>query len=366
MILDRLPRPLAAALLLVAATTLPAAAEDAKPTPATPAAPAAPSDPAKAADPARKPDAASKPAKEATSLDAEITWALVYKTKIPKPPEGTKRLEAWIPVPFEGDLQRVADLKVETTAKYEVTKDDVTGNRMVHVLVENPVSEDLSIDWSATVTRRRDEGQTSVPLRDSDRKGDKLAPIDGVALKLAKALGTDDASIPVSVRARKIYDHVLQTMVYDKEAPGWGNGDLERAVKIGKGNCSDFAAKFIAIARASGIPARWTSSIALSTDHATCSACGYHCYPRYFDGTHWIPVDPSDARRAVADDPKKADWLFGHQPATSIVLSVGRDLDLVPKQQAGPVNFFGGPYVEVDGKPIKIPSENRTYEFEIK
>ena len=48
------------------------------------------------------------------------------------------------------------------------------------------------------------------------------------------------------------------------------------------------------------------------------------------------------------------------------MLSVGRDLDLVPKQQAGPVNFFGGPYVEVDGKPIKIPSENRTYDFEAK
>ena len=348
-------RRLAAALLVGCALALPVAADDAKP--AAPAAPAA-------TIPAATTDA--KPKKQALPTDPQIEWAIVYKTKVPAPAAGSKRLEAWIPVPFEGELQKVSGLKVTTKAPYEITKDDVTGNRMVHVLVENPPAEDLQIDWSATVLRTQDAGQTTVPLRESDTKGDKLAPIDGVAKKLAKDLGVDDASTPVAVRARRINDHVLQSMAYDKETPGWGNGDLERAVKLGKGNCSDFAAKFIAIARAAGIPARWTSSIALSTDHANCSACGYHCYPRFFDGVHWIPVDPSDARRAVADDPRKADWLFGHQPATSIVLSVGRDLTLVPKQQAGPVNFFGGPYVEVDGKPVKIPSENRTYDFEAK
>ena len=166
------------------------------------------------------------------------------------------------------------------------------------------------------------------------------------------------------MKARLIYDHVLQSMTYDKETPGWGKGDFERTCDVGRGNCSDFVAKFVTISRAAGIPARWTSSISLAGDHMDCSACGYHCYAHFRDGDHWIPVDPSDARRIVAKDPRKAVWYFGHAESNNVILSVGRDLTLVPKQQAGPVNFLAGPYVEVDGKVVDVPSKNRTYGHE--
>ena len=33
----------------------------------------------------------------------------------------------------------------------------------------------------------------------------------------------------VRLRAQRIYEHVLATMVYDKVAPGWGAGDFELA-----------------------------------------------------------------------------------------------------------------------------------------
>ena len=169
--------------------------------------------------------------------------------------------------------------------------------------------------------------------------------------------------MPVRERAKKIYDDTLATMTYDKTPnTGWGKGDFARACEVCKGNCSDFAAKFITIARASKIPARWISSISVTTDHTGCSACGYHCYAQFREGDKWIPVDPSDARRIQEKDPAKAQWYFGHAAATSIVLSIGRDIDLAPKQQAGPVNFFWGPYVEVDGKPFDVPADNRKYE----
>ena len=69
---------------------------------------------------------------------------------------------------------------------------------------------------------------------------------------------------------------------------------------------------------------------------------------------------------AVQKDPKKAAWYFGHADVTNVVLSVGRDIVLAPKQQGKPVNFLGGPYVEVDGQPFDVPSANRTYEYEAK
>ena len=33
-------------------------------------------------------------------------------------------------------------------------------------------------------------------------------------------------------------------------------------------------------------------------------------------------------------------------------LSTGRDIVLEPKQAGEPLNFFYGPYVEIDGKPV--------------
>lgn len=287
-------------------------------------------------------------------------FRVTYKTKVPAPPEGTKVLEAWVPTPFTDEVQAVSDLVVTASVPYDLTKDEAEGNRFVHVRVENPKGE-VTIEWTAVVTREEDRGQGGGALRDAHLASDSRAAVDGRARALAEALGVTDAKVPVRERARVIYDHVLQSMTYDKETKGWGHGDFERACDVGRGNCSDFAAKFVAIARASGIPARWTSSISLAGDHMDCSACGYHCYAHFRDGDRWVPVDPSDARRVVAKDPRKSAWYFGHAEANNVVLSVGRDLWLAPKQQADPVNFLAGPYAEVDGKPVEIPSANRTY-----
>jgi transglutaminase-like putative cysteine protease len=290
-------------------------------------------------------------------------FKVTYKTRVPAPPEGAKRLEAWIPTPYVDDVQQVKSLKVEASVPYEETKDDATGNRFVHVLVMDPKGE-VTVDWTAVVERSEDRGQGGGPVADANLRSDALAKVDGRAKTLASAIGADDPKATVEVRAKRIYDHVLQSMTYDKETPGWGKGDFERTCDVGRGNCSDFVAKFVTIARAAGIPARWSSTISLSGEHMDCTACGYHCIAHYRDGDRWVPVDASDARKIVAKDPKKAAWFFGHAEANNVVLSVGRDLTLAPKQQAGPVNFLAGPYVEVDGKPFDVPSKNRTYGHE--
>jgi hypothetical protein len=44
------------------------------------------------------------------------------------------------------------------------------------------------------------------------------------------------------------------------------------------------------------------------------------------------------------------------------MFSTERDLELVPKQAAGPVNFLIYPYVEVDGKPYAKQSRRFTFE----
>lgn len=295
------------------------------------------------------------------AASSSTTYRVIYKTRIPLPAEGTRRLEAWIPTPMSDSVQVVRDLKVEANVPWKATEDSVTGNRYIHVLVMDP-KEEVSVTWRAHVEKSVDSGQGREPVTKAHLASDALAPVDDRARRLAADVGATDTSLPVRARAQRIYDHVMQSMAYDKTpGTGWGLGDFARACEVGKGNCSDFAAKFITLTRAAGIPARWTTTISLAGHHLGCNACGYTCYAHFHDGEKWIPVNASDARKVVAKDPKKAAWYFGNVDSDFIVLSVGRDLTLVPRQQGAPLNFIAWAYAEADGKPIEIPATHRTY-----
>src|SRR5262249_38403414 len=66
--------------------------------------------------------------------------------------------------------------------------------------------------------------------------------------------------------AKALYDHVLGRMRYDKSGNGWGRGDAVYACDSRTGNCSDFHAYFIALARNVGIPARFAIGATIPTD----------------------------------------------------------------------------------------------------
>ena len=154
-------------------------------------------------------------------------------------------------------------------------------------------------------------------------------------------------------------------MQYDKVADGWGKGDFNRACEVGKGNCTDFHAKFTGVARAGGIPVRFTMGMSLSPKPKD-SGKGYHCWAHWHDGKTWKPVDISEAQKLLGKDDAKAQWFFGHLDADRLALSVGRDLTLAPKQAGKPLLFFVHPYVEVDGVEAKDPkaADNRLFTWE--
>ena len=294
---------------------------------------------------------------------ATHTFKMTYTAKVPKPADGSKRLDAWIPLPIEDELQKVEGLKTsvkvgdaaETAG--DVGKDAEYGNSMLHAGVDDPKA-DVVLSWTATITRTEDRGQGKGPMNPRFTQPDKLLPLDGKAKELATKLGVDAAG-EVKTRGKRIYDEVLTSMTYDKEAPGWGKGDFNRACEVGKGNCTDFHAKFTGIGRAAGIPVRFTMGISIKPD-AKGTASGYHCWAHFHDGTSWLPVDISEAQKVNAKDPAKAQWFFGHLDPDRVALAVGRDLTLAPAQKGDKLLFFVNPYVEVDGKPAAFIKENRT------
>ena len=115
------------------------------------------------------------------------------------------------------------------------------------------------------------------------------------------------------------------------------------------GNCTDFHAYFIALARSSGIPARFAIGATIPAEKNEGAIEGYHCWAEFFADGRWIPVDISEAWK----NPQLADYYFGHNPANRFELTKGRDLIVQPPPESGPINFLAYPLLEMNGEVIK-------------
>jgi transglutaminase-like putative cysteine protease len=176
---------------------------------------------------------------------------------------------------------------------------------------------------------------------------EKLVPINETFRTLAQkaAAGkTDDLA-----RAKALYDHVIGRMRYDKSGTGWGHGDAIYACDARTGNCTDFHAYFIALARSVGIPARFAIGATIPADKNEGTIDGYHCWAEVLADGRWVPVDISEAWK----NPKLADYYFGHNPANRFELTKGRDLVVDPEPTSGPINFLAYPLLEMNGNVIK-------------
>ncbi len=155
------------------------------------------------------------------------------------------------------------------------------------------------------------------------------------------------------VRARALYDHVIDRMRYMKYGEGWGQGDAVRACSAASGNCTDFHSYFIALARAAGIPARFAIGASIPSERNEGGIDGYHCWAEFWAEGKWWPVDISEADKYTA----LSTYYFGHHPANRIELSRGRDLVVDPAPASGPINFLAYPVLEVAGQPKKAKVE---------
>jgi transglutaminase-like putative cysteine protease len=180
----------------------------------------------------------------------------------------------------------------------------------------------------------------------------RLVPLGGEIAQEARRV-TKDARDPLD-KSRRLYDHIVYTLTYDKSGDGWGRGDAVYACSARKGNCTDFHSLFIAEARSLGIPARFVMGIPLSEDKREGKVPGYHCWAEFYtDDYGWVPVDASEANKY----PGKKELFFGGLDANRVSFSIGRDIR-IPQASSEPLNYMIYPYVEVDGKKYdKVDTE---------
>ena len=158
----------------------------------------------------------------------------------------------------------------------------------------------------------------------------------------------DPGSSDPAALSRAIYDWVVDNVEYKKTGTGWGNGDTFWACNERYGNCTDFHALFVSLARSEGIPARFEIGFPVPMNRAAGDIGGYRCWVQfYLPERGWVPIDASEA----AKHPERRELFYGSHPADRIHFSTGRDLVVSAASEARPLNYFIYPYVEIGGKP---------------
>ena len=281
-------------------------------------------------------------------------------------PAGEK-LRIWIPAAHSDAFQEVKVLSASGDLPLKKTRESRNSNEMYYA--ESSKTRQSEFHFEVVYDVVRHERLTlgiyaphlaDVKLSDKERKQylapDTLVPVTGLPAELAQKV-TEGATTPLD-KARAIYDYVFTTMRYDKTGTGWGRGDVLYACDAKKGNCTDFHSLFIAMARAQGIPARFEIGFPLPPDKHSSEIAGYHCWADFFEPQHgWVPVDISEAWKHQ----EKRDYFFGAHDANRVQFSMGRDLELNPKQDGKPLNYFIYPYVEVAGK--EYPNVSAAFSF---
>lgn len=272
----------------------------------------------------------------------------IYRARLP---QITNTARLWLPLAASNTFQHVEVKSIRTPGPWRELTDNKFGNKILFQTL-GPADSGKTIEIRYRVQRfEKSEYAVRDPMPWRYLQPESLVPANetfrSIAVQVTRGKTTDLA------RARALYDHVIEKMRYAKYGPGWGRGDAVYACDVRSGNCADFHAYFIALARAIGIPARFAVGAAIPAERNDGGIDGYHCWAEFFADGKWVPVDISEANK----NPTLADYYFGHHPANRFELSKGRDLLVEPGPVASPINFLAYPVMEMDGKPVKVQTD---------
>jgi len=298
----------------------------------------------------------------------ERSFHFEYQASVKDIPVDAKQVDLWLPVPHDSAFQKITDLQIDSPYSYE-TNAAQYGNKVLHIILKNPQQSIFIVTMRFNVVRiehiqerLRGEHPSAATEHDSDMarwlQSDRLVPIDGKVKQWAQEVVNAAGAKTDLEKVKAIYNHVVSTVKYDKTGQGWGRGDIYYACDARRGNCTDFHAIVIGYSRALGIPARFAIGFPLPADRGAGQISGYHCWAEvYVKGIGWIPIDASEA----AKNPDKREYFFGAHDENRVEFTIGRDLDLKPKQSGDPLNYFIYPYVEVDAKPFTSIDKSFSY-----
>ncbi|HEX9783378.1 MAG TPA: transglutaminase-like domain-containing protein [Opitutaceae bacterium] len=293
------------------------------------------------------------PVKEASRrllgvVDGADEFEFVYRAALPEI-EGEARI--WVPLAESDAFQRVEITGITAPDPRRELDEAEHGNKVLFMSA-GPADSGKAIEIRYRVNRlEKSDYPAGEAAPEKHLDSEILVPDSGtfraIAAEVTRGITTPRA------RARALYDFVIREVRYAKYGTGWGAGDAVYACDARSGNCTDFHAYFIALARAADIPARFAIGASIPSERDEGGIDGYHCWAEFFADGKWVPVDISEADKHAS----LVDYYFGHHPANRIELSKGRDLVVDPQPASGPINFLAYPVMEVNGNPVKVRTQ---------
>jgi len=282
----------------------------------------------------------------AAAAPGERTVIVTETVRVPVDKAGT-RVRLWVPKPPSRDGQFVEVLAVSAPWPHRVTREGVFGNETLYFEGAAAAAGEQTLSVRYRVRREALESPLPGKPGAQDRSPRGKEVVDEEIRRLAGA-ATAGLYDPLA-KGRALFRVVLARMEYDKKEAGWGEGDSARACRVGKGNCTDFHALFMALAHSAGLPARFRMGFSLPAAESGSLGSGYHCWAEFHAGkAGWVPVDISEASKSPAE---KTESFFGRLDSNRVLVSTGREVVLSPRQTGKPLNFLSRPYGEFDGLP---------------
>jgi len=306
-------------------------------------------------------------------LSATNAWAaearrfvFEYEVVVESIPSGVGPVNVFVPLASDSERQKVVAEEIDSSIPGAVAFENDYGNRFFRGEVAQSDGQPISVKVTTTIERRfsrREPPQVSRGVSAGERESlaaflgpnervvighPVLEPIRAEVRDLAR--GDDPAAL-----ARAIYDWVVDNVEYKKVGTGWGNGDTFWACNERYGNCTDFHALFISLARTEGIPARFLIGFPVPEERSSGEISGYHCWVEfYLPEVGWFPIDASEAFK----HPEKREFFYGTHSSDRVHFTTGRDLRLGEGHRGKSLNYFIYPHVEVSGAPWAGRLEN--------
>lgn len=264
-------------------------------------------------------------------------------------PEITGPSRMWIPMATSNRFQTIEVTSLKTPVPEKMLEDAQNGNTVLFLeLGPERSGEPIEIVYQVERIEKGPYADTK-PIPSVYQASTPLMPTGGRFSEIVYDVLAKKQQESKLVQARALYDYVIDTVRYAKQGK-YGTGDANYACDSRSGNCTEFHSFFISLARTADIPARFAIGAAIPSERDEGGVNGYHCWAEFYADGKWWPVDISEANKYSA----LATYYFGHHPANRIELSRGRDIEVSPGPQSGPIPFHAYPVLESGGKEIPV------------
>lgn len=292
------------------------------------------------------------------------------------PPEKTKRLRVWVPLPQSDNLQTVSGSHLSVfpqAVKPQIGVEKIHRNKFAYFEFSSPAGAQVIRHRFTAKLAQVNWGLDLAKIRAADKWPDSFAPYlenrfdDSTGQQFDSVLSRivpekDGTAIDV----RKIIRWTEDNLTYDHKRASL-KADALHALNERAGHCSDFHGLCSTFGRQIGFPSRVSYGLAMFNKSSPS-----HCKLEVFFPQHgWVPFDVSETQKLLTligksnlSADKKAglaaaaqERLFsGFRDNTWLQVTRGTDYELVPPATNGRVPLVRIVHVEADG--VTLPDND--------